>query len=79
MVLLNKNKMKYKVKLVRLGKGYAIEVEAISVTDAYIQARQKLCFMKGFANDHTITNHSCVEMPQGQEMDWFFDMLKKSK
>ena len=79
MVLLNKNKMKYKVQLIRLGKGYAIEVETISVTDAYIQARQKLCFRKGFANDQTIINHSCVEIQQGKEMDWFFDMLNKSK
>ena len=71
--------MKYKVKLIRLGKGYAIEVETISVIDAYIQARQKLCFRKGFANDQTIINHSCVEIHQGKEMDWFFDMLKKSK
>lgn len=71
--------MKYKVQLIRLGKGYAIEVETMSVIDAYTQARQKLCFRKGFANDHTITNHSCVEIHQGQEMDLFFDMLKKSK
>ena len=71
--------MKYKVQLIRLGKGYAIEVETISVTNAYIQARQKLCLRKGFANDQTITNHSCVEMPQGKEMDWFFDMLNKNK
>ena len=71
--------MKYRVQLIRLGKGYAIEVETMSVTNAYIQARQKLCFRKGFANDQTIVNHSCVEMPQGKEMDWFFDMLNKNK
>ena len=71
--------MKYRVQLIRLGKGYAIEVETMSVTNAYIQARQKLCFRKGFANDHTITNHSCVEIPNGKEMDWFFDMLNKNK
>ena len=71
--------MKCKVKLIRLGKGYAIEVETMSVTNAYIQARQKLCFRKGFANDQTITNHSCVEIPHGREMNWFFDILNKNK
>ena len=38
--------MKYKVQLIRLGKGYAIEVETMSVTNAYIQARQKIMFQK---------------------------------
>ena len=40
---------------------------------------KKLCFRKGFANDQTIINHSCVEIPQGKEMDWFFNILNKNK
>ncbi len=70
--------MRYRVQLIRFGQGYTLEIETTSVTNAYIQARQKLCFKKGFANDQTIINHSCVEIHKGQEMDWFFDMLVSS-
>lgn len=71
--------MRYRVQLIRLGQGYTLEIETTSVTNAYIQARQKLCFKKGFENNDTIENHSCTESAQEREMDWFFDILNKKK
>jgi len=50
----------YIVKLIRHGKGYQTKVFADNQSQAYINARIKICNAKQLQNDEHLQNVSCV-------------------
>ena len=49
----------YLVKLIRHGKGYQTKVIANNQSQAYINARTKICNAKHIPNDEHLINVSC--------------------